>query len=96
MSLFIISDDISIRMVKRKALGMNITHIAHHSAILHTILVSTLIMWLQKFDHFNFWRGPLPLTDIQYCFFQSNLICWCTIFLRKSNCETPFYECRSL
>lgn len=26
MSLLIISDDISIRMVKRKALGMNFTH----------------------------------------------------------------------
>lgn len=96
MSLLIISDDISIRMVKRKALGMNFTHITDHSAILHTILVSTLIMWLQKCDHFNFWRRPLPLADIQYCFFQSNLICWCTIFFRKSNCETLFYECRSL
>ena len=57
MSPFVISDNISNRMVQRKALSMesNFTCITDHSTILHTIFASALIVWLQIRDHVNSW-----------------------------------------
>ena len=83
MPLFIIPDNISVRMVQRKTLSieLKITCLIEHAEFLHTIFALSLIVsWLKFNLAFHFLK---------------NLTYWCTKHLIKSYCKTFLSGCKA-